>query len=1030
MKTTHFKHLRISLFIVLTMILGIGTMSAASISHNGINYTTSGNKATLAKYTTGSLYTGDIVIPEKFTEGGVEYTVVATAANAFKDCVGVTTVDLPATCVTIGRSTFAGCTGLTNCPYKEAVISLGTNVFDGCSSLTEAFIPANITQKLVSTKELNGCSSLKKLVIKDSGTEIAMDKGIFGDVFPPLEEVYYGRNIGGQYSAPFKGITTLKKVVVGDLVTNFKDYEFMGCSALETVELSATTTIQAIGGSCFKDCSSLKNITLPAVVTVIPSLAFYGCSSLSGLTLNNSITTINQGAFNGCPINVTTLPSELTTIGSLAFANGSIATTLTLPAKLTTIGEKAFFGSSIDNVVIPASVTSIGVAAFAEYAGLTSFTVDAANANYKAVNDVLLSIDGKTILRAAPNSKTLKGMETFQEDNAQNIDDYAFAGALNKKFVLPSVKVIGYRSFYNTTNLTEFTVLAGTSLQSNFLEGSALKTLTINEGLTLLPKESCLNCVNLTTITLPVTLNVIMMDALKGCTALKKIELGKYLNYMEAGAIPSTIEEIVCKNVNVPIINENLFSADMSKVTCKVAQTAVADYKAATGWNYLNIVGDESIVGNKEALGCPTGIYFATKDGELKYLNESNQIIDTNISSGLHAFQLGSAHNRIYVGYAGKKFTYSGTPANEGEGEVFYLNKSGESFYRVTLVSNIGYNAFEDPFSLSVDAPNHKLLVADRNVGVHLIDTERPGLYGQQPFLLQNNWLSYYNQKYTYGAIGCGIFRDSNGLYWMGKKFNGNGIFRFKDSDIHVDAAGVPQDMPYKVLLDGTQMTTFYLDEDNGFIYIYLQTPLFTEASAGVVPGIYRFNLSDVITLDDALTVQKNGTLVDSAPVLKEGSDPNELTGITQISGNGTNIYWAYIAPATNETAHIGIDLDPTNPLHKSGIKYISAKGGTPEVKYAVENVEAYGVVAAIYDPTGSVEGNISNKVNKCTVKGSTVEISSDAIVNVYGTNGILLNKVQISGNGTVSVSNYASGLYIVQIAYTDGTKEVVKVGK
>ncbi|MDD2962005.1 MAG: leucine-rich repeat domain-containing protein [Muribaculaceae bacterium] len=1022
MRTNYLNKFRRSIILSLLTIFGLFSINAATVTFEGINYSTSGTKATVAKPTAGNLYKGEIVIPASFEINGITYTVVATAANSFKDCVELTKLTLPETCINIGRSSFKNCTALTNCPFPTTVTTLGTNAMEGCTSITEAIIPAGVT-KQVATLEFAGCSGLKKLSILDSDASLPVGLNIFGDgksyPYPEIEEIYFGRNIAGTYSTPFKNLASIKKVTIGPKVTALSDNEFSGCSGLATVVISEGSALSSIGGSAFNACSSLTSFTIPTAITTVAYGTFNNCSSLATITLHDGITAISAYAFRNTKITLSQLPAQLTSIGANAFENAITSDNLAIPANVTTIGEKAFFNSKIKAFSIPAATNSIGVAAFA-LNPTSSMTVDAGNTSFKINSQMLLaSVDSKIIYFALP---TLSG---YYSTSAEEIQDYAFANTNIDQIKLWAAKKIGYRAFYNTSKLTSFTLEGTTEANTNILEGSAIKTLTVEEGITLIPVSTCKNCVNLEKVELPTTLNVIMLDALSGCSKLKEIKLGKLLNYMESGAIPSTIETITCDNVNVPIINENLFNESMSNVTCKVAEVAVNDYKAATGWSFLNIVGDATIVGEKEVLGCPSGLYFATKDGKLMFQDTEGKIEDTGIPAGLHAFQLGAAHNRIYVGYAGRRFTYSGSPANEGEGEVFYLNKSGQSFYRVTLVSNVGYHAFQDPFSLSVDAPNHKLLVADRNVGVHIIDCERPGLYGEQPFLLQNNWLAYYNQKITYGAIGCGIVRDSNGLYWMGKKFNGNGIFRFNESDIYVDAVGVPQDMPFTVLFEGAQITTFLLDEANDFLYAYLQTAI---SSDGSVPGVYRFSLTELKSLQEKATFKANGTLIDSAPVVKEGSDPNELTGITQISSNGTNIYWSYIAPKDGE-AFIGAEpLNPLNPLHKSGIKTISAKGGTPEVKYAVEDVEAYGCVANVFVPSG-VE-NVATQSQKAIVKGTSVEIPADATVRIVALNGATIANRQVTANSTISVDGLASGLYLISINYTNGTAEVVKVIK
>ena len=113
------------LMLAMTCLATATALQAASITVDGINYTTNATKkeATIAKYTIIKatdttpadtlFYKGDITIPEKITYEGEEYTVVATAANSFVDCRELTSLTLPSTCVTIGRNSFKGCSSLT-----------------------------------------------------------------------------------------------------------------------------------------------------------------------------------------------------------------------------------------------------------------------------------------------------------------------------------------------------------------------------------------------------------------------------------------------------------------------------------------------------------------------------------------------------------------------------------------------------------------------------------------------------------------------------------------------------------------------------------------------------------------------------------------------------------------------------------------------------------------------------------------------------------------------------------------------------
>lgn len=280
-------------------------------------------------------------------------------------------------------------------------------------------------------------------------------------------------------------------------------------------------------------------------------------------------------------------------------------------------------------------------------------------------------------------------------------------------------------------------------------------------------------------------------------------------------------------------------------------------------------------------------------------------------------------------------------------------------WYRVTVLNNVGYKAFEDPFSMYISEIDNKIYIADRNVGIHEMSADTVGLYGTQPFFMQNNWLPYYNDKITYGAIGAGMTMRAtdvinadgttrNNVYWVAKKFNGQGIFRFDKSMLYPDGTGADHpDKQLPVYLNNVQMTSFYLDEENGYVYFFVQK----DNVDNCTPGLYRIALATLNSKQEMATVKDDAVLIDNSPILLEGSG-DEITGITQITGDGDYIYWAYISCGEEGTSVPGmVAYDATNPLHQTGIKMISAKpenaNVVPAITYAVEGIAAYGVAAS-----------------------------------------------------------------------------------
>ena len=941
----------------LVSIFALQEVGAATVQYGGIYYTTSGTKATVKKYAISgkdtTFYKGDIVIPETFELNGVTYTVIATGANAFLDCRELTSLTLPATCVTIGRNSFKGCTALTNDPVPPTATSVGNGYLQGCTSITEVTVPAGI-KGTFTAQNWEGMTSLKKITFTDSPNAFKITVQAFvlnlgTGVASPIEEIYFGRNLDestGSYM-PFRGIKTLKKVTFGGNFTNIDGEMFQGCTGLTEVIYNEGVNVTSVGAGAFANCTSLKSLTIPETITSIPDRLCYGAKALTSITMSDNVTSIGATAFYNSGLTSFNFPSALQYIYSNAFQNSAIEGTVSLPAGVQSIGTQAFAGTKVTKVEIPAAVASIGSAAFAPITTLAEIVVDEANTAFKVVNGVLVSANGARLLVSAHQGTV--GTDAFAA--VTNIDNYGLAYAPCEVMELPALEAVGNYAFANSA-LKAFTIKANVTLGSNIFNNSALESIVFEDGRNEIPQGICAGCSKLNAVTLPSTATNIMKDAFANCPSLKHMEIPANVNYMEPGAVPTSIESLRVLNPNTPALAANVFSASQSGVECKVASSAVAKYKAASQWQYLNIVADPTIASSGVALGCPTGLYFATTDGKLMYKDVNGEIVDTKFTTGAHAFTLHSYKNRIYVAVAGEKFTYQNPDQPLGDGELFYVNNTNGIFYRVTVLNNVGYKPSEDPFSMYIDKATNNIYIADRNVGVHKLNADTTGLYGSQPFLFQNQWLPYYGDLLSYGAITGGFTRDSRGCYWRTTKFNGLGLTRFRDSDIYSEG-GAGKTQPYNVLFKDVIIKTSYLDEANGYYYMYVQ-----KDPNGAVPGIYRIALNRLINIETGADVEGNAELkisdcqlIDDSPVLLDGApDSGEIANVAQINGDGTNVFWSYVAPESDDQAVAGsVALDAANPLHKSGIKTIVSADAQPVVTYAVENVKAYGLCGATY---------------------------------------------------------------------------------
>lgn len=156
---------------------------------------------------------------------------------------------------------------------------------------------------------------------------------------------------------------------------------------------------------------------------------------------------------------------------------------------------------------------------------------------------------------------------------------------------------------------------------------------------------------------------------------------------------------------------------------------------------------------------------------------------DLGVASGQHPFTLLFKDSLLYVLDAGKQFYYvNDLNGVLGDGKISVVSKDGAKVQ--TMITNAGQAAFDDPFYGCIDGDF--LYYANRNTGmVKMPLTDRDKVYSlsEYPWYVQQATLGYYNNGWGYGTIG-GVFGKINGVWHWTRFYNGNGIYRFLDSDI------------------------------------------------------------------------------------------------------------------------------------------------------------------------------------------------------------------------------------------------------
>ena len=314
----------------------------------------------------------------KIVEGGDCYYNDYYTSNdvigkyAFRDCRGLTSLNLPAGITSIGYGAFADCSGLTSLNLHAGITEIGDDAFYHCSGLTSLNLPTGITK--IGGYAFYYCSGLTSLTLPAGITEISY--GIF-EGCSGLTSLNLPAGITKIGDDAFRGCSGLTSLTLPAGITSIYDRAFWGCSGLTSLTLPAGIT--KISDGAFEGCSGLTSLNLPAGITEIGSDAFWGCSGLTSLNLPAGITKISDGAFEWCSgLTSLTLPAGINSIGESAFYGCSGLTSLTLPAGINSIGESAFYGcSGLTSLTLPAGITSIGDHAFRDCSGLTSLNLPA-----------------------------------------------------------------------------------------------------------------------------------------------------------------------------------------------------------------------------------------------------------------------------------------------------------------------------------------------------------------------------------------------------------------------------------------------------------------------------------------------------------------------------------------------------------------------------------------------------------------------------------------------------------------------------
>ena len=211
----------------------------------------------------------------KFEGGG---TPLYYAHHLYLNGEEIKELTIPDDITSIPHNAFRGCLGLTSVKIPNIVTTIGYYSFDECYNLNSVEIPNSVVE--IGPGAFSHCESLESIVIPNSVQKLG--------------------------EGSFQWCYNLKSVELSNKITKIDSYTFYGCSNLTSINIpEGVTTI----GYAFPDCKSLTTITLPQSISVITDEAFKDCISLSDVYcyMSKLSTSMKSNAFDGCYIEHATL---------------------------------------------------------------------------------------------------------------------------------------------------------------------------------------------------------------------------------------------------------------------------------------------------------------------------------------------------------------------------------------------------------------------------------------------------------------------------------------------------------------------------------------------------------------------------------------------------------------------------------------------------------------------------------------------------------------------------------------------------
>ena len=271
---------------------------------------------------------------EAFADSSVEYvelfgSITTIGNGAFRNCLNIKELTLPASLTSIGADALAGCDNLQTLTVLCDPAILPDGLLDECFAHTQIYAAPNATDeqvRILSEKAHRPWYAPVSRVGESVNDLVEMPYAMFliDDFWYDTEyarlDRYHGyelnlylpreadgmtlNTIGGDMMGRARGGDNydmelpVRSVVIPENYTNIAYGAFVGCETLETFICYAP--LDMVPDCMFQGCTNLREVVFVNGVRSVGSYVFDGCENLETVYLGQYVQEISDTAFEGC----------------------------------------------------------------------------------------------------------------------------------------------------------------------------------------------------------------------------------------------------------------------------------------------------------------------------------------------------------------------------------------------------------------------------------------------------------------------------------------------------------------------------------------------------------------------------------------------------------------------------------------------------------------------------------------------------------------------------------------------------------